>query len=102
MNGQMRADVHAIELNYFQAPDGSQLLAPKLIGETDRTKAEKHPGRSTSLTPITYRSGFRNTFHEVDVASTQGLIYSFLKAPNGNTYHFFSPKLEPSRFALRG
>lgn len=41
LNEQMRAEVRAIELRYFQSADGRRTLAPRVIGETERAKAAK-------------------------------------------------------------
>ena len=41
MNDQMRAEVHAIELRYFESADGRLTLAPRTIGQTEKTKARK-------------------------------------------------------------
>ena len=41
MNDQMRAEVHAIELRYFESADGRLTLAPRTIGQTEKTKAKK-------------------------------------------------------------
>lgn len=113
MNEQMRADVHAVELNYYAGPGGSRLLGPRLIGETERTKAEKS-GARPSLEPIGVSQWLqkhieprgpdvmagasilldfmRSEFGEVSVASTQGSLYVALKTPHGNTYPFFVTK----------
>jgi hypothetical protein len=44
LNDQMRADVRAVELSYFQGPDGVLTLAPRIIGETERSRAQKYGG----------------------------------------------------------
>ena len=41
MNDQMRAEVYAIELRYFESADGRLTLAPRTIGQTEKTKAKK-------------------------------------------------------------
>jgi hypothetical protein len=41
MNDQMRAEVLAIELRYFESTDGRLTLAPRTIGQTEKTKAKK-------------------------------------------------------------
>lgn len=51
LNDQMRADVRAVELNYYHGPDGSRLLAPRVIGETERSRAQKE-GVWPRLEPI--------------------------------------------------
>ncbi len=51
LNDQMTADVRAVELNYYESPDGSRMLAPRIIGETERTRAQKG-GSRPPLEPI--------------------------------------------------
>lgn len=41
LNAQMRAEVLAIELCYFEAADGRLTLAPRVIGETETLRAQK-------------------------------------------------------------
>lgn len=40
LNEEMRAEVRAIELRYFEAEDGRRTLAPRVIGETQRAAAK--------------------------------------------------------------
>ena len=45
LNGQMRADVRAVELRWFSGDGGITTLSPRVIGETERTAAGKRaPG----------------------------------------------------------
>ncbi len=52
LNEQMRANVHAIELKWFESESGSITLVPRVIGETERTATRKG-GTTISLPPIT-------------------------------------------------
>lgn len=52
MNDQMRADVRGVELRWFENPDRKLLtLSPKVIGETQRSRAIKAVARG-NLPPI--------------------------------------------------
>lgn len=50
LNGQMRAEVLAVELLYYRAENGRRTLAPRVIGESELAKATK-PNRAT-LSPL--------------------------------------------------
>ena len=50
LNEQMKADVRAVELSWFEG-DGVTALTPRIIGETQRAQAEK-AGRRATLPPI--------------------------------------------------
>lgn len=52
LNEQMRCTVLAVELTYFESEDGRRTLAPKIIGETERTDLAKKKARPTP-DPIT-------------------------------------------------
>ena len=41
LNDQMRADVRAVELGWFESADGRKTLVPRIIGVTERTRAAK-------------------------------------------------------------
>ena len=41
LNEQMRADVRAVELSWFEGPGGLTALAPRIIGETERAQTAK-------------------------------------------------------------
>ncbi|WP_010544429.1 hypothetical protein [Sphingomonas elodea] len=41
LNEQMRADVRAVELSWFESDDGVTALTPRVIGETQRAQTEK-------------------------------------------------------------
>jgi hypothetical protein len=51
LNDQMRADVRAVELTYFDGPEGSRMLAPRIIGETAQSQIAK-TGERTALPAI--------------------------------------------------
>lgn len=46
LNDQMRADVKAIELRYYRGSDGRRTLAPRVIGETEKSRVGKGPRTS--------------------------------------------------------
>lgn len=41
LNEQMRADVRAVELTWFESGDGNTALLPRMIGQTERALSEK-------------------------------------------------------------
>lgn len=111
LNDQMRADVRAIELSYFDAPEGSRMLAPRVIGETERSRVQKS-GSRPKLDPMSVDAWIekhiapkgaaalsgakallevmRELSDEVDVASTQGSIYARIHGKDGKkSYPFF-------------
>lgn len=114
LNDQMTADVRAIELRYFQSPDGVKTLVPRIIGETERSRAQKS-GVRPKLVPITEGAWFekhivplgpsatsgasallavmKESKAEVGVASTQGSIYVQLPTADGkSTFPFYLVK----------
>ena len=50
LNDQMRADVRAVELGWFESADGRKTLVPRIIGVTERARATKG-ARKPSITP---------------------------------------------------
>lgn len=50
MNEQMRADVRAVELSWFESDGGITALTPRMIGETERAQNEK--AARSALPPI--------------------------------------------------
>lgn len=110
LNDQMTADVRAVELNYYQSPDGSRLLAPRIIGETERSRAQKQ-GVRTQLEPIsvedwleqriapigpTYLNGAKQVLQvlsgegcETKMPPSQGWIYFRVLGPTGKTSYPF-------------
>lgn len=113
LNEQMRADVRAVELTWFEGADGSTALVPRIIGETQRALSEK--ASRTSPTPIErdewIQSRLSNCGDEVMVAaheyidlvegiggvakvtSSQGSIIAEFQTPVGILYPLrFSPE----------
>ncbi len=52
LNEQMKAEVRAVELRYFESSDGRRLLVPRIIGETERSKSSKGGSARPKLEPI--------------------------------------------------
>ena len=50
LNEQMKADVRAVELSWFESEGGMTALTPRVIGETERAQNEK--AARTTLPPI--------------------------------------------------
>jgi len=50
LNEQMKADVRAVELSWFESESGVTALAPRIIGETERAQNEK--AARSALPPI--------------------------------------------------
>ena len=111
LNEQMRCTVLAVELTYFVSEDGRRTLAPKVIGETERTEQVKSTGRK-KLEPIsmddwiakhlaprgnevlsashTYLETVKALGAEIAVASTQGsIVTSWITEDKGKTYPVF-------------
>jgi hypothetical protein len=106
LNEQMTADVWAIELRYFQSPDGIRTLVPRIIGETERGRAQKS-GARPKLEPITDEEWIakhieplgakvaagadallaimRESKAEVGVSSAQGSIYMQIPILDGKS-----------------
>jgi len=105
LNEQMRADIRAIELRYYESEDGRRTLVPRIIGDTERSRTIKDPKSRSKPEPIT-REEWIEKFIEpagpntlsgaqkfiefirsqggiVDVASTQGSLYSKFKGDDG-------------------
>jgi hypothetical protein len=105
MNEQMRAEVRAVELRYFESEDGKRTLVPRIIGETEKAKSAKSNSSRADLPPIT-RDEWLDLFvapkgrdvlsgvqrhvalieelgGEIDVATTQGSIYSCFQGEDG-------------------
>lgn len=51
LNEQMRADVRAVELSWFEG-SGIKAFTPRIIGETERAQATKAASSGTALLPI--------------------------------------------------
>ena len=50
LNEQMKADVRAVELSWFESEGGVTALTPRVIGETERAQSAK--ANRTDLTPL--------------------------------------------------
>jgi hypothetical protein len=50
LNDQMKADVRAVELSWFESDSGVTALTPRVIGETERAQSEK--AARSALPPI--------------------------------------------------
>lgn len=106
LNEQMKADVRAVELSWFESEGGITALTPRVIGETERAQTEKAargvlPAIATG-TWIEERIGkfgpaavegaeafvslIESTGGRVQVASTQGSIVAVYDSPDGNIY----------------
>ena len=122
LNDQMSADVRAVELRYFEGPDGVRTLAPRIIGETERSRVQKS-GTRPALAPITREEWINKHIvprgdkvlkgaralldimeamsSEVDVASTQGSLYSRIMSSTGRpTYPLFLLKNGTAQIAF--
>lgn len=110
LNDQMEADVCAVELRYFEGSNGERTLAPRVIGETERSRAQKS-GSRPKLDPISQEEciakhiaplgpkvlqGARALLDIVSasgadtgVASTQGSIYATLRTVLGRSAYPF-------------
>lgn len=106
LNEQMKADVRAVELSWFESEGGVTALAPRVIGETERAQNEK-TGRS-ALPPIEreawidahlakfgqatkeaaqrYINLIEQTGGRAEVTSTQGSIVAAHDTPDGTIY----------------
>ena len=105
MNDQMRADVRAVELAWYEG-GGLKTLAPRVIGETERSRVAKAgPDRSAPMEALDMEGWlarfiaphgadvlalarlvlavFAANHAQVGVASTQGSIVSQVQAVNG-------------------
>ena len=104
LNEQMRADVRAIELRWFEGDIGVMTLVPRIIGETQRAAAQKSTGRDLPA-PIDIEDwitkliqprrqeavegahAFLRLIHELNgevvMPSTQGSICGAFRAPSG-------------------
>jgi len=105
LNEQMRAEVRAIELRYYESEDGRRTLVPRVIGDTERSRSIKGPKGRSKPEPITleewinkfiepagpktlsgaqkYINFIKRLGGEVDVASTQGSLYAKFQSDDG-------------------
>lgn len=108
LNRQMRAEVYAIELSYYQGAGGVLTLVPRVIGRTEETKA-RASGKKAPLPPISIeRWTEEHIAHQgveairgtrwwiqhmtkrgvrVDVASTQGSLVACAKSEKGQNIY---------------
>jgi hypothetical protein len=108
MNEQMKADVRAVELSWFESETGVTALTPRVIGETERAQAEK--ASRGALPPIERAEWIEERLlkhgpatveaaeHFValveecggaaNVATTQGSIIATFATPSGPLYPF--------------
>ena len=106
LNEQMKADVRAVELSWFESQTGVTALTPRIIGETERAQTEKAARKA--LTPIDRKQWIEDriaphgqsavagaeryielieaTGGRVEVASTQGSIVGIYDSPHGILY----------------
>lgn len=110
LNGQMRADVRAVELRWFSDAAGRTTLSPRIIGETERAAASKAAvkglvptDRSTSNTEHLAPFG-ESTLRAADkfieiveglggnaaAASTQGSIFAAFAGVDGKPLYPFN------------
>ncbi|MFN3213779.1 MAG: hypothetical protein ACE37M_11785 [Henriciella sp.] len=84
LNEQMQCTVLAVELTYFEAEDGRRTLAPKVIGETERTGLAQKKGRPI-LDPISLEEWVKRNIApqgEATLRGTQAWI-NFVKKQRG-------------------
>ncbi len=108
LNEQMRADVRAIELRWFNNDSGSTTLVPRIIGETERAATQK-TGNASPLAMVTvdewiqqrmqpYGEGavrgakafleiIRELHGEVVVATRQGSLQGVFQTQHGRTIY---------------
>lgn len=106
LNEQMKADVRAVELSWFESEGGVTALTPRTIGETERAQTEKavrgampsigreawieeYLGKYGSATvegAQAYVTLIESGGGRAVVASTQGSIVAIYDSPNGALY----------------
>ncbi len=114
LNEQMKADVRAIELSWFESDGGVTALTPRIIGETERAQTEKAArgalspiGRDTwikerlgpcGLNVVEAADSFITLIEDIggqaEVTSAQGSIMAAFNAPGGVLYPL---RLSPER-----
>jgi hypothetical protein len=70
LNEQMKADVRAVELNWFEGPDKVTTLVPRIIGETQRAAAQK--GARSALEPLTTDEWIERNISEIGGDAVKG------------------------------
>ena len=114
LNEQMKADVRAVELSWFESGDGVTALTPRIIGETERAQTEKAArgalppiGRDSWIEERLGRLGLDVTDAaerfvaltddlggRAEVTSSQGSIITVFETPAGILYPL---RLSPER-----
>lgn len=104
LNEQMKADVRAVELSWFESDGGVTALTPRVFGETERAQTEKAArsalppiGRDTWIKeklgpcgPAVVEAAERyialvdDVDGRAEVTSSQGSMITVLDAPGGN------------------
>lgn len=106
LNEQMKADVRAVELSWFESESGVTALTPRIIGETERAQTEK--AARSALPPITRDAWIAERLSpngpelveaaghfiamieggggRAEVTSAQASIVAMLDAPGGMLY----------------
>jgi hypothetical protein len=108
LNEQMKADVRAVELRWYQNPDGATTLVPRIFGETERAATQKSATRAKlgamnveqwiekNIRPrgndaIKGAEALISVLQElggqIEVARTQGSIYGAFRSKNGTPYY---------------
>ena len=108
LNEQMKADVRAVELSWFESEGGVTALTPRIIGETERAQTEKAArgtlppiareawieehlakfGPATTSGADAYVAMIEEAGGRATVASTQGSIVAEFDAPGGWLHPF--------------
>ncbi|MFZ5707977.1 MAG: hypothetical protein ACOY5R_22185 [Pseudomonadota bacterium] len=106
LNEQMKADVRAVELNWFESEDGVTALTPRIIGETERAQNEKVArgplppiaretwiderlgvfGADTVAAANAYVQTVEEAGGMAGVTDAQAAIYSAFSVPGGTLY----------------
>lgn len=114
LNEQMKADVRAVELSWFESASGVTALTPRIIGETERAQGEKAARSALQpiereawiaarLTPcgsavVEAASGFIALVEEAgghaEVTKAQGSLLAVFEQPGGPLYPL---RLSPER-----
>jgi len=114
LNEQMKADVRAVELSWFESEGGVTALTPRIIGETQRAQTEK--AARGALPPIgrdiwieerlgpyggavigaaeSFIAMLEELGGRAEVASSQGSIVAAFDSPSGSLYPL---RLSPER-----
>ena len=108
LNEQMKADVRAVELSWFESDSGVTALTPRVIGETERAQAEKavrgplppidrdawinqrlgQLGPAVLEGAAAYVVAVESAGWRAEVTSTQGSLIAICDAPAGSLIPF--------------